>query len=349
MAQIVQFFRDIFKSSDFSSFWQSGNWTQFHAWLYIISDLMIWAAFFIIPILIIYYLHYKGEKVRFNGLYSIFAIFLLISGITYFMDAIMFWIPFFRITALMRFATAIISWVTVYYVIKILPVAYAMKSPATMQEEIDRRLVIERELKAKNERLLEAEQTAKLGYGEWDIIRKSVTLSDMSYHILDIPLGTILTHQMLMEQVHPADLRFVEDSIRKNLKAKEFQQFYFRIITKEMMLKHVLVKGEIMRNAIGEPISIRGTMQDVTELRRHMQKVEQQNKKLKKIAWVQSHRMRAPVATILGMAELFNHSDPADPMNKEILANIHELTLKLDDMIKEVDTLTRGNIKTNAA
>lgn len=349
MTQLLHFFRDIFKSSDFLSFWRSGNWTNFHAWLYIISDLMIWAAYFIIPMLIIYYLHRKGKKISFNNLYMLFAAFILISGITYFMDAIMFWIPFFRITALVRFATAVISWVTVYYVIKLLPVAFSLKSPAEMQEEIDRRLLVERELKANNERLLEAERTAKLGYGEWDIMRKRVELSDMSYDILDIPVGTLLTHQMLMEQVHPGDLRFVEDSLRKNLKAKEFQQFYFRIITQEMMMKHVLVKGEVIRNAIGEPITIRGTLQDVTELRRHMQKVEQQNKKLKKIAWVQSHRMRAPVATILGMAELFNHSDPADPMNKEILANIHDLTLKLDDMIKEVDNLTREKLRSNAA
>lgn len=218
-----------------------------------------------------------------------------------------------------------------------------------MQQETDRRLQAERQLQANNERLMEAERTAKLGYGEWDIMRKRVELSDMSYHILDIPLGTVLTHQMLMEQVHPGDLRFVEDSLRKNLKAKEFQQFYFRIITKEMIMKHVLVKAEVTRNAVGEPISVRGTLQDVTELRRHMQKVEQQNKRLKKIAWVQSHRMRAPVATILGMAELFNHSDPADPMNKEILANIHSLTLKLDDMIKEVDNLTRDKNRNQAA
>lgn len=104
----------------------------------------------------------------------LFAAFILISGITYFMDAIMFWIPFFRITALVRFATAVISWVTVYYVIKLLPVAFSLKSPAEMQEEIDRRLLVERELKANNERLLEAERTAKLGYGEWDIMRKRV-------------------------------------------------------------------------------------------------------------------------------------------------------------------------------
>ena len=112
-----------------------------------------------------------------------------------------------------------------------------------------------------------------------------------------------------------------------------------------MVVKHVLIKGEVERNALGEPIMVKGTIQDVSELRRHMQRIEMQNKRLRKIAWVQSHRMRSPVASILGMVELFNYDDPADPMNGEILGNIKELAHTLDGMIHEVDHLTREKVR----
>lgn len=349
MTQLLDFLKNFFKCSDFTSFWKSGNWTSFHGWLYIISDLLVGSAYFVIPFLIIYYIRKRGRKINFNSLYVLFAVFILISGATYCVDALMFWMPFYRISALIRLATGIVSWITVFYVVKMLPVAFSLKSPRELQEEIDRRVRAEHELKANNERLLEAERTAKLGYGSWDVIRQRVELSDMAYHILGIPVGTIITYQKLMEQVHPGDLRFVEDSLRKNLKSRSFQEFYFRIITMNMEVKHVLVKGETIKNALGDAILVKGTIQDVSELRRHMQKIEQQNKRLKKIAWVQSHRMRSPVATILGMAELFNYDDPADPMNEEILSNIKELTLKLDDMIREVDDLTREKSKEPAA
>jgi PAS domain-containing protein len=341
MNQAIDFFSHLFKHSDFRSFWQSGNWTSFHGWLYILSDLLICGAYFVIPILIIIYIIRQGKKVHFNRLYLLFASFILLTGATFFIDALMFWVPFFRISALMRLITAVISWVTIYYVIKVLPAAFSLKSPVELQEEIEKRTQAETELKHKNEQLVDAERTAKLGHGSWDIFRKHIELSEMAYHIFGVPEGTILTYDKLATQIHPADLRFVEDSIQKNLRAKEFQQFYFRILTDRMIVKHVLVKGEVIRNTAGQAISVKGTIQDVSEIRKYIQRIEQQNKRLKKIAWLQSHRMRSPVATILGLTELFNFNDLTDPMNAEILGNIKDLTEKLDEMIHEVDELTR--------
>lgn len=341
MNQVIDFILHLFKSSDFSSLWKSGSWTHFHGWLYIISDLMIGTAYFVIPTLIFVYIRKQGKKVHFNGLYILFATFIFISGLTYLINALMFWVPIFRFSALLRFITAVISWVTIYYVVKVLPIAFSLKSPKELQDEIDRRIHVEQELKVKNERLLEAEQTAKLGYGHWDIHRDYIELSEMACNILGISPDAVITKDVLVEQVHPADIKFVEDSIKKNLKSKNFQEFYFRVVTKHMYVIHVLIKGDVIKNALGEPIMVRGTVQDVSELRRHMQRIELQNKRLKKIAWVQSHRMRSPVASILGMADLFNFDEPDDPMNAEIITNIKELSVKLDEMIHEVDNLTR--------
>ena len=46
--------------------------------------------------------------------------------------------------------------------------------------------------------------------------------------------------------------------------------------------------------------------------------------------------MRGPVASILGLVQLFNYDNPADPVNKEILEGIKYATNGLDDIIKEV-------------
>lgn len=341
MRQVLDFIADLFEYSDFHSLWKNGNWSAFHGWLYIISDLLVSSAYFVIPILIISYIRKQRSKVSFGNIYVLFATFILISGATYFVDALMFWVPVFRVSALIRLFTGVISWITIYYIIKMLPTAFALKSSNEMQEEIDKRIRTENELKLKNERLLDAERTAKLGYGTWDIYRKHIDISEMAYQIMGIPEGTVITYDKLASQIHPADLRFVEDSIQKNLRGRQFQQFYFRVLTDRMMVRHILVRGEVVRNAAGQAITVKGTIQDVSEIRRHLQHIEQQNKRLKKIAWVQSHRMRSPVATILGLSDLFNFDDPSDPMNAEILGSIKEMTGKLDEMIHEVDDLTR--------
>lgn len=341
MEQILGFLGNLFTYSDFSPLWKNGNWTSFHGWLHIVSDLLVWSAYFVLPILICIYVRRQRKKLHFNSLYGLFAAFIVASGATYFIDALMFWVPLFRISAAMRLITGVISWVTVYYVIKMLPKAFALKSPIELQEEIDKRVATEEELQQKNDRLLEAERTAKLGYGSWDIFRKHVELSDMACEIMGLQPDEILNYEKLAAQVHPADIRFIEDSVQKNLRSPVFKQFYFRVLTNRMVIKHVLVRGEVIRNSAGQAIAVRGTIQDVTEIRSHLQRIELQNKRLKKIAWLQSHRMRSPVATILGLAEILNFQDPSDPMNAELLSNIREQAEKLDEMIHEVDSLTR--------
>ncbi|MBS1777406.1 MAG: PAS domain-containing protein [Bacteroidetes bacterium] len=345
MKQVIDFFSHLFRYSDFKSLWQNGNWTAFHGWLYVISDLLVAGAYCIIPLLIFLYIRKQGNKVHFNGIYLLFALFILISGATYLIDAIMFWKPIFRFSAAMRLATALVSWITIYHIIRILPTAFTLKSPIELEKEVDRRMDVERTLKIKNEQLIEAERTAKLGYGAWDILRRQVDLSEMASSILGLTPGAIVNYQKLTQQIHPADIRFVEDCIQKNLRSDSFKPFYFRVLTDRMMIRHVLVRGEVLRNSLGQAIGIKGTLQDVTEIRTHLQRIELQNKKLKKIAWVQSHKMRSPVATILGLTELFNHDDPNDPMNAEIINSIKEQSQQLDKMIHEVDDLTRAQTK----
>ena len=75
---------------------------------------------------------------------------------------------------------------------------------------------------------------------------------------------------------------------------------------------------------------------DITDERKHIIQIEEQNKRLTEIAWLQSHKVRGPVASILGLVQLFNYDNPADPVNKEILEGIKYATNGLDDIIKEV-------------
>ena len=112
-----------------------------------------------------------------------------------------------------------------------------------------------------------------------------------------------------------------------------------------MEVRHLLVKGKNIKNDYGETVMVKVILQDVSELRRYMKRIELQNKKLKKIAWVQSHRMRSPVATIMGLADLLNPNDLTDPMNAEIIRNIKSESARLDDMIMEVEHLTRQKVR----
>jgi len=83
---------------------------------------------------------------------------------------------------------------------------------------------------------------------------------------------------------------------------------------------------------------------DINEDKEQRMKIEEQNKTLKEIAWIQSHKVRGPVANIIGLAQLFNYENPADPINKEIMDGIKVMTSNLDELIQEVVEITNISI-----
>jgi PAS domain S-box-containing protein len=145
MNELTDFLSKLFDTSDWPPRWHCGRWTDFHGWLYIISDLLIWSAYFSIPLVIVRYISRK-QDVRFVKLYFLFAAFILACGATHFLDAIAFWIPAYRLSALVRLITGILSWTTVFYIIKFLPAAFSLKSQRELENEIDQRKKAENEI-----------------------------------------------------------------------------------------------------------------------------------------------------------------------------------------------------------
>src|ERR1019366_5684718 len=89
MNQGREFFVKLFQNSDWPPRWHCGQWTAFYGWLYIVSDLLIWSAYFSIPIFILRFIS-KKQDVRFVRLYFLFAAFIPDRGTTRLLDTIAF-------------------------------------------------------------------------------------------------------------------------------------------------------------------------------------------------------------------------------------------------------------------
>jgi PAS domain-containing protein len=74
-------------------------------------------------------------------------------------------------------------------------------------------------------------------------------------------------------------------------------------------------------------------MQNITERKVHLRKIEQQNKQLKEIAFITSHEVRGPLANILGLAEILDIDDPLNPSNAVIVEHIKTSAKQLDTSI----------------
>lgn len=76
---------------------------------------------------------------------------------------------------------------------------------------------------------------------------------------------------------------------------------------------------------------------DITPQVKDRKLVEAQNVKLNEISWILSHELRAPLASILGLAPLLNYEDPTNPDNKKMIDWIIDSCRQLDTVIKQVD------------
>ncbi|MEO7214765.1 HAMP domain-containing sensor histidine kinase [Mucilaginibacter sp.] len=143
--QAADFFGNIFDTADWPARWHCGSWSDFHGWLYIISDIGIWASYFAIPVLLIIMLR-KKQDIPFHKIIFLFVAFILLCGLTHLVDAAIFWWPAYRLSALLRFITAVVSIFTVYALYKVLPLVFNLRTVAELEAEIEKRRMVEDKL-----------------------------------------------------------------------------------------------------------------------------------------------------------------------------------------------------------
>lgn len=77
---------------------------------------------------------------------------------------------------------------------------------------------------------------------------------------------------------------------------------------------------------------------DITTQHNYLKMIERQNEKFREITWSQSHEVRAPLANIMGLTELFNFQDTSDLKNAELMRLVSESAKNLDDIIKKINS-----------
>lgn len=183
--ELYDFFNRLFGTESWPARWNCGRWTDFHGWMYIISDLMIWAAYFAIPLAILYFIIKRRQSIPFLNVFWLFGAFILLCGLTHLIDAIIFWIPVYRVSALLRLITAIISWSTVIALIRIIPLALSLKSANELEREIEERRKVEIALGKAKERAEEA------------VVTKDYFMANMS-HEIRTPINAIFGFTSLL-------------------------------------------------------------------------------------------------------------------------------------------------------
>lgn len=345
MNEVWDFFSNLLDTSDFPPMWHCGYWSLFHGWLYIFSDVAIWMAYFAICIIIIKYISKKYDS-QYIRVYFLFAAFILACASTHLLDALMFWYPFYRVNALIRFLTAIVSWVTVFNLVKLLRIAFAQKSPGQLVAEIEHRKEIELQLKINNELLTEAQEIARLGHWQWNVVTNKVTWSEMTMKLFGLDESSKeMSYETYIQKLHPEDRQFVHESVMQAFKNKNFPKFYHRIVHNNGQIRIMLSKGEIILDETGQIIKMIGTVQDITDLKNteeklliKTQKLEASNIELQKFASITSHDLREPLRKIITFGSMLEKETKGILSEKGVLylQKITSASLRMQKLVDDI-------------
>lgn len=108
--------------------------------------------------------------------------------------------------------------------------------------------------------------------------------------------------------------------------------------------KFILDRSYLLMDHEQKPLRIISSMQDITDRKRHMMEVESHNKRLREIAWTQSHVVRAPLAKLMGLVDLMkNYQNDFDNFD-EIMENVLNSANELDQIIRKIATETEKEL-----
>lgn len=345
-AQLQDFFSGIFNTADWPPRWQCGQWSDFHGWLYIISDVLIWAAYFLIPVFLIRFILIRKDF-PFPKTIWLFVAFILFCGATHLVDAIIFWVPVYRFSALLRFGTAMVSLATVYYLYKIFPTMLMLRSVADLQREIDERSVIEEKLAESEFLLTAAGHVGKLGGWEYDPATAQFRWTATCGSILGTDEADVHDETDLLKFFPGPDQLVIQGALRESMEFGKAWDHELQLITPAGMRKWVRFSATPLLNAAGRVTRIRGILMDIDryktleiDLIRSIDQMGQKNNQLQSFTHILSHNLRNHSSNIALLADFVDETSLTKD-NEEIFQKIKTVSRHLNGTLDDLSQVIK--------
>jgi PAS domain S-box-containing protein len=356
MDDITEFFGNIFESELWPARWHCGHWSDFHGWLYIISDLMIWAAYFTIPVIILKFVS-KKKGIRFHAAYFWFAAFILSCGFTHLLDAVIFWVPLYRFSAVLRFLTALVSWFTIYHLVKLLPTALSLKSPEQLEHEVEEKQKLLNEVEKSNSQLRKQNEFIEKIL---DSTVDYILVFDLNLNLISVNKNTEVflnksTSELINKnynEVFPDTIEgeyyndlmaamggtSIINKVMKSATNRFYEISFVPLLEKEKQYAVLIVARDI---TIG--VERENALDELNKkLNIQNQKLVQANSELQHFTYILSHDLQEPLRKIQTFST-FVINEPDKPENRKYLEKIDGSATRMKNLINDVLDYSKVN------
>ena len=142
--------------------------------------------------------------------------------------------------------------------------------------------------------------------------------------------------------VHPDDRQKVEDTINKICGAKngEILEMDVRMRRADGNYSWIYSRQMILERGNGKKhCSIIREAEDITEFKQIQADLETNVERLRIVSYKNSHLLRSPVASIIGLMNLIEETNITSAHNMEVFRYLKETIVKLDETIHEINKI----------
>lgn len=170
-----------------------------------------------------------------------------------------------------------------------------------------------------------------------DLLEDRMYWSDAVRTLLGYPANEQLQSPgWLFSKIHPDDVERVKAELSAFFDSgEEHWNSQYRLLDGSGNYRYIFDRGHVIREK-SKPVRFIGAMQDITQIKEHEMMIMDQNKKLMEIAWLHSHKVRSPVASIMGLVDLIVRNKLISDSDSQVIEYLNRSTRMLDDVIREV-------------
>jgi PAS domain S-box-containing protein len=123
------------------------------------------------------------------------------------------------------------------------------------------------EITKQQQQLKEAENIAKIGSWEWNVVSGKLRWSDEFFRICGFePQSFEPSYDIFVDNIaHPEDKQEMEQLIERSIKTGEQYSQIFRIVAKDKTIKFIENKGQVLADKTGKSIKLIGVSRDITQ------------------------------------------------------------------------------------